>query len=322
MEELISVIVPIYNTEKYLRKCIESIIYQTYRNLEIILIDDGSTDDSGKICDEYAQKDSRIVVVHKKNQGLSAARNDGIDIAHGMFLGFVDGDDCIEETMYEKLYSYMIENNCDIVECEVNFIYEDHSRLYEKGENYILSGKETLEVQLKINQFNCLPRNVVWSRLHRTSYWKDNHFPVGKVHEDYMLTCKELYNSKRVGFVNEGLYNYTADNLNSITHAKFSKRDLFLEEQYYQRTIFFLENHEDHLRKLAEVKYYRMLLSLYYKCRSSGMEEEHMYSKLIRKNIFKIIKSSVNKSEKIRASLLAINPKLYWILIKVKSSLK
>ena len=100
---LISVIVPVYNVESYLEKCIDSIIHQTYKNLEIILVDDGSTDNSGKICDVYKEKDSRIKVIHKQNRGLSSARNCGLEIAKGEYIGFVDGDDYIAEDMYALL---------------------------------------------------------------------------------------------------------------------------------------------------------------------------------------------------------------------------
>lgn len=117
MEKLISVIVPIYNVSYYIRQCIDSICCQTYKNLEIILIDDGSTDDCPEICDEYKQKDARIVVIHKENGGLVSARKAGIQIARGDYITYVDGDDWIEPDMYEKLYSKMAESNADIVMC-------------------------------------------------------------------------------------------------------------------------------------------------------------------------------------------------------------
>ena len=110
---LISIIVPIYNVELYLEKCIESIINQTYKNLEIILVDDGSTDSCGKICDEYAKKDNRIKVIHKINGGLSDARNKGMEIAKGKYIGFVDGDDYVASDMYETLYKFSVKNSLD-----------------------------------------------------------------------------------------------------------------------------------------------------------------------------------------------------------------
>ena len=118
----ISVIVPVYNVEKYLRKCIESILNQTFREFELILVDDGSTDSSGKICDEYALKDSRIKVIHKENGGASSARNAGLDVAKGEYIGFVDSDDWIEMDMYGELYRLIKENNTDISVCGINNI--------------------------------------------------------------------------------------------------------------------------------------------------------------------------------------------------------
>ena len=114
MEELISIIVPVYNVEKYLEKCVDSIINQTYKNIEIILVDDGSKDNSGKICDIIKEKDERIKVIHKQNGGLSDARNAGLKIAKGTYIGFVDSDDYIAEDMYQTLYSLSKEKNADI----------------------------------------------------------------------------------------------------------------------------------------------------------------------------------------------------------------
>lgn len=122
MKELISIIVPVYNVEQYLDDCLISIINQTYKNLEIILIDDGSTDKSGKICDEYAKKDSRIIVIHKENGGVSSARNAGLRIAKGAYIGFVDPDDWIAEDMYEVLYSNAKKYDADVSVCKYKIV--------------------------------------------------------------------------------------------------------------------------------------------------------------------------------------------------------
>ena len=124
-EDKISVIIPLYKVEKYIRGCIDSVISQTYRNLEIILVDDGSPDACGKICDEYAEKDSRIKVVHRKNGGLSAARNTGINFATGKYIAFVDGDDHIHPDMYSQLHFSILQSGADIAIC--NFLYVDES---------------------------------------------------------------------------------------------------------------------------------------------------------------------------------------------------
>lgn len=133
---MISIVVPVYNVEKYLKRCLESILSQTMKNLEIILVDDGSTDQSGIICDEYAKKDSRIKVVHKKNGGLSSARNAGLAIAQGEYVGFVDSDDDIENIMYERMYETIEKENVD-------FVMSDYIRIPGNGETYL----KTLEIE-------------------------------------------------------------------------------------------------------------------------------------------------------------------------------
>ena len=119
MSELISVIVPVYNVEKYLDKCIQSILGQTYSNIELLLIDDGSTDSSGAICDKYVTQDSRVRVFHKSNEGVSAARNWGLDNAKGEWIAFVDADDWIDSDMYERMYNAAVQNQTDMVSCDL-----------------------------------------------------------------------------------------------------------------------------------------------------------------------------------------------------------
>ena len=130
---MISVIVPIYNVERYINKCIDSIIHQSYKNLEIILVDDGSPDKCGEIIDEYSRIDKRIHVIHKSNGGLSSARNAGLDIASGDFIGFVDSDDWIEPTMYEEMLSFMEKEQLDLVECGINLVTNNISNKYYPG---------------------------------------------------------------------------------------------------------------------------------------------------------------------------------------------
>jgi glycosyltransferase involved in cell wall biosynthesis len=129
MKDLISIVIPVYNTAKYLPRCIESIINQTYKNLEIIIVDDSSTDDSGKIADEYSKKDSRIIIIHQENRGISIARNKAIEVATGDFIGFVDSDDYIEIDMYELLLNTIKEYNADIVQCSYYRVGQDNKIL-------------------------------------------------------------------------------------------------------------------------------------------------------------------------------------------------
>lgn len=165
--ELISIIVPVYNTENYLTKCLDSIINQTYKNLEIILIDDGSTDNSGKICDKYAKRDKRIVVIHKTNGGVSSARNLGLKIANGSYIGFVDADDWIADDMYEILYVNLKKFNADISVCKFKNIYTRNNIIYNNGDNaktILLNAVKSMEFLLnsKENYMCCL-----WNKLYK-----------------------------------------------------------------------------------------------------------------------------------------------------------
>ena len=170
---MISVIVPVYNVEPYLRKCLDSIVNQTYRDLEILVIDDGSTDWCGKICDEYAGKDGRIRVFHTENRGLSCARNLGLDNARGEWIGFVDSDDWIETDMYEVLLKRAEETEADIVECGV---LEEHPNRTGKRQEYLVTGTEAV-IMLIHRELS----NAVWNKLWKKSCFDKIRFPEGRI---------------------------------------------------------------------------------------------------------------------------------------------
>lgn len=207
MKELISIIVPVYNVEKYINKCIDSIINQTYKNLEIILVDDGSTDSSGKICDDYAIKDNRIKVVHKKNGGVSSARNEGIRVANGKYIGFIDSDDWICNKMYEKLYNIAKKNDSEIVEC--NFIrLKKEEKIKSKTANVInYTKKEYLKKFFKINSQEC--EYYPWNKLYNAKLLTENQYPIGiRQGEDAVGTYKSIINASRITKTTEVLYYY------------------------------------------------------------------------------------------------------------------
>ena len=181
---LISVIVPIFRVEKYLEKCVSSIISQTYSNLEIILVDDGSDDNCPTICDNFQAKDSRIKVIHKTNGGLSQARNYGLRIATGDFIGFVDGDDWIEPCMYEALLSALLDTGADIAAC--NYHKEstdskDIQRIATSSERHLYSSEEAMRMILSLTGFI---RTLVWNKLYRRSLLANVFFTEGKIYED------------------------------------------------------------------------------------------------------------------------------------------
>ena len=207
---LITIIVPVYNVEKYLKKCIDSIITQTYDNLEIILVDDGSTDSSGNICDEYKTNDSRIKVIHKINAGLSSARNAALEIATGELIGFVDSDDYIDPMMYEKLIKNMNKYHSDIAVCDFVFngIKDSHSEKY-KTHEFVSVGKEKfVNTQNDYSKISI----VAWNKLYKRELFKYIKYPEGKLFEDRFIICDLYDKANSVSYIIEPLYNYLVRN--------------------------------------------------------------------------------------------------------------
>jgi glycosyltransferase involved in cell wall biosynthesis len=212
MKDLISIIIPIYNVEKYIRRCIDSVLRQTYKNLEIILIDDGSPDRCGKICDNYQLKDSRIHVIHQQNKGVSVARNAGLKRATGDYIFFLDPDDYIEDNAIESVYKLAINNNADIVMI-------GHYRVEYNGFIHCDSEKwpsltETKDIQKAILR-NIIP-NFVWGKLYKAFIWQGLSFPADLVFEDLYVIPHAFYRANKIVLSNKPLYYYSHENLDSI----------------------------------------------------------------------------------------------------------
>ncbi len=203
---LISIIVPVYKVEKYIHKCIESILNQTYDKLEIILIDDGSPDSCPKICDDYALRDNRIKVIHQKNQGLSSARNKGIELAKGEYIGFVDSDDYIEPSMFQDLYNTIVENNADISIC--NF-YVINNKSKEKTVKNGLKNKQYNKIEaLKEILLDNEIQSYAWNKLYKRELFENVKYPVGKKYEDIGTTFYLFEKSNRIQYIGKPEYNY------------------------------------------------------------------------------------------------------------------
>ena len=235
MGDKISVIVPIYNVEPYLRRCIDSIINQTYENLEIILVDDGSRDNCGQICDDYAKKDTRIKVIHKKNGGLSDARNTGLEVCTGNFISFVDSDDWIDKTMLQVMINLMKSNESDICECGVEYVYENKNILQSENLNSNISifNKEESLNNLLLNNI----RQTVWNKLYKSTVIKNMFFEIGKCNEDEFWTYKILDKINKVVKTEQKLYYYYQRN-GSIINSRYSMKNLDALEAKYERVKF------------------------------------------------------------------------------------
>ena len=206
--DLISIIVPVYNVSEYLCECIDSILTQTYQNLEIILVDDGSTDNSPALCDSYALKDSRVKVIHQINQGLSAARNKGYETSKGAYIAFVDGDDTIFHTYIETLHKLIIKNNAQIAICAYTRTRNDSEKGNE-AEDYVMTSEKMLkEWHGKRKSIETVAWNKLYSREIFESFQDCKIFPEGKIHEDIYTSHLFVNFAKTIAVTNKKLYFY------------------------------------------------------------------------------------------------------------------
>lgn len=234
----ISVIVPVYKVEPYLDKCISSIVNQTYRNLEIILVDDGSPDNCPAMCDTWAEKDSRIRVIHKTNGGLSDARNAGMAIATGELMTFVDSDDWIVPDMYEYLYQRLTEDNSDIATCGVQMVWEDKKlcRMLTRAGSCVLNQEEAMQAIIEESWL----KQPVWYKLYKTELVRDILFPVGKYHEDVFWSYQAVGRAQRVS-VSDHIGYYYLQRGGSIMGAGYSLKRLDAVEAKVQRCAYIQE---------------------------------------------------------------------------------
>ncbi len=254
----ISVVVPVYRVEKYINECVDSILAQTFPNFELILVDDGSDDKCGGICDFYADKDDRVVVIHKENEGLSCARNVGIEIARGEYIAFVDGDDIVNRDFLVVLYNLCKSNNCQIGMCNFLIIEESSIRLerQKKEKTEVITGEEAVE--RSCTGTGSLTFTIAWNKLYHKSLFQDIRYPAGKIHEDDYTTWRLLWKSKHVAVTNLYLY-YYMQRSDSIMGKPFERRRLERLDAYEEK-IEFLDNHEmTRAYEWLVITYYRML---------------------------------------------------------------
>lgn len=244
---LISVVVPVYKVEAYLDRCVQSIVDQTYKNLEIILVDDGSLDNCTTMCDAWVEKDSRTRVIHKENGGLSDARNAGMAIATGQYIGFVDSDDYIAPEMYQLLMEHMLADNSDIAACGVEMVFEDDTA----PRKLTVNGCCVLDRNSAMEAVVCESwlKQPVWYKLYKTQLVRDILFPMGKYHEDVFWTWQAVARAERVSVFDTLCYCYVQRN-GSIMAERYSLRRLDAVEAKQQR-LTFLEKEYPHLAQQA-----------------------------------------------------------------------
>ena len=247
MEQCVSVIVPIYMVEPYLKRAVDSIRNQTYQNLEIILVDDGSKDQCGRICDDYAKADNRIVVIHKENGGLSDARNAGLDVAHGEYIMFVDSDDYIAPDCVETLLKCLTEHDADVSMCSYAVTdsteYDESIWLKSDGHEYdgsveICDRRKLLSNLYDANHKDATYFIVSWNKIYKASLWDGIRFPKGKIHEDEATTYKIYDRAQKGIYLHKPLYGYFSAP-DSITRAKFNIKRLQWMDALDDRIAYF-----------------------------------------------------------------------------------
>lgn len=319
MEDLISIVLPIYNVEKYLRKCIETVLNQTYTNIEILLVDDGSTDNSGTICDEFEKKDKRIKVIHKINGGLSDARNTGLKHAKGKYISFIDSDDYVSEKYVEELYTLLKTNNAQIAVCNFQRVKEDGQAISSEDiKSETLSSKEALE---KLNDKKFYPASIVaWNKLYDIKLFNHILYPLGKLHEDEYTTYKLYYEAKKVAVTSNVLYYYRTVQT-SITNRTFNKTRLDVLEALEERMKFFKEKNEKKLYELSLIQYESVLMIHYMNCKfylEDSKEIQEVILNKYKQNYAEVMHSKeCSITNKIKFMIAYKSPMLYYKIKKV-----
>lgn len=303
----LSIIVPVYNVESYLEETLQSILKQTFTDFELLLVDDGSTDNSGKICDKYAESDNRIKVVHKENGGVSSARNVGVQNAQGEYVGFVDSDDIISETMYDGLLKVAEKQGADIVQCtHVRNIGElNHDISPQNIEIYDTVGAlKQLYVKYYTNCFS------LWSKIYKKEVFSGIKFPEGRVFEDDEVIPHLIYNAKKVVMIENAWYCYVERNNSIITGASIT--GVYALTETLQNRMMFFKSIDNDLY-LASVKhFFQFLKKIYVKCyckqKFFGEQYADYFRSFIIKN-FAVFYNNSNKYDKIYLVFLKFNIK-------------
>ena len=321
MDPIISIIVPIYNVDKYLSRCIDSILNQTFKKFELILVNDGSTDNSGVVCEEYANKDNRIKVIHKSNGGVSSARNSGLHAAKGEYIGFVDPDDYIDESMYGKLYGLCIENDSDIAICK--FSREINGKIQASDETGKVLKFNNIEAMNELFKGN-LYRFSLCNKLFNKKCFNNISFPEGRIHEDLSTTYRLFANSKNSTYINYCGYIYVKRE-NSILTSKFNEKRLQAFIGWDEIIEFMDKNYKKLMNQIiATFTYWCMDNISYILKQVDDVDKKKKYLNTIREyttKYYSYIKenSILSRRYKLKIRILNLNYELFIYSRKIKS---
>lgn len=321
-KKLISVIVTAYNIKDYLPRCLDSLLKQTYGNLEVIVVNDGSTDGTAEVCDEYAAKSDMIQVIHKENGGPSSARNAGVALARGEYIGYVDGDDWTEPDMYEEMLRACEENGAQIAICTYRQIGKGGAKISPTGNVVVLSREEALEIYISGHP-NYHIYHSVWSKLFRREIIQDIAFPEGRKSEDIMYTTWAMTKVSKCVFVDTPYYNYMMDREDSIMNTKLRERRFSDEIPFWKEQASYLAAQGlQELSRKAMYQFYRKMLFYYVDFMDLRMrqaaEELAALLKSEKGQILEIYQNSfVAKGDKVRMKLFLCSPHVYYGIVKL-----
>lgn len=312
----ISIIVPIYNAEIYLEKCIQSILNQTFKDFELILVNDGSKDNSLKICEFYSNVDSRVKIINKINGGLSSARNEGLKVSKGEYIGFVDSDDYIHPQMYEILYNSIIRKNGDIAICDYEKVYPEEPlrkmEFYNENSKNIQKYSNVAALDQFYNKYG-VKFTPAWNKLYKRFLFENNKFEVGRYHEDEFIMHKLLYNSATIIYIPIKLYFYFQSQ-NSIMRKPFNISRLDAVDAYLDRVNFFMKIKEEKLMHKALFAYSQEFLIHYFKLEDIYPKHKKLkeMKKKYNEKLVDVLKLKYyTKKEKILLITFFFNPKIY-----------
>lgn len=323
--DLVSVIIPVYMSEQYLNRCIESACRQTYENIEIVLIDDGSTDQSSEICDRWKEKDNRIKVIHQQNQGISVARNVGIEKSNGKYIVMLDSDDYLFPEMIKRMYSIQEKYDTDLVICG-----------FEKGKSETFEGLQSLNPQIEIidsqtalmriyeSDEKALQYVAPWAKLYKKKLFKDIRYPTGKIFEDIYVTHQILYRCNRIAVTSQKML-YYYQHPESIMNRKFHIKKLDYLEALKRRIDFFEENKLEKLKIIAGDEYIHSLIWEYSRTRDLIKNKDAMSEIVSRyRKIYKWGYSSKRypQETKLFLWLFYLNPEFVMLYWKIEAKLK
>lgn len=303
MEPLISVIIPVYKAESYMGKCMDSVLNQTYRNLEIILVDDGSPDRSGELCDRYAQEDPRVRVIHKKNGGAADARNHGLDAASGDYIAFIDSDDWVETDMYECLMRELQKNHAKLCVCG-RYDVVNGEKLIGLGptRNAYLDEKEAFRALLREEELDSAP----WDKLYDKSIFEELRFPVGVINEDAAIIHQIIANAGGVCLLNKRAcyYNHHAG---SVTKTGFSEKNLVIKKHAEQTVAYITKKYpelSDEAQAYLAKRYIELCVYIAQADRAVQNERNALTKELMRKIVS--AKKLLQPKERVKLILLRL----------------